>query len=124
MSRIRKFDFQVQVEEPEGSGNFSLLTLSGTLIPIPGWEGFWFVYHKFPDDKRSRISELLTGGMVIDNLRTKSDGIEKTLQVLKDNVDNDHEKLRRKMRYLRDSKIKVNGWEGRYLNEKPQGRLL
>lgn len=121
MPRNRKFDFKVQIEEPEGSGNFSLLTLSGTLVVIPNYENFYFVFHKFPTLKYNVISELTTGARIVDHCKTKAVAINEAKIALDYFMGGDHAKFKRRIRYVRDHKIKVKGWKG---NPLPQDRLL
>lgn len=123
MPRIKKFDFQVQVEEPEGSGNFKLLTLSGTPVVIQGYEKFNFVFHKFPGLKYNCITELKTGARICYWCKTKADAIKQAKWILDQEVGGNHEKFQRRMQYVRTHKIKVKGWEGKWLNESRGGLL-
>ena len=123
--RIRRFDFEVQVEEPVNSGNFNMVTCTGTLVRLPGWEEFNFVYHKFLDQKKSRITELSTGVCVVDVCKNKTEGIKEAVKILESLTGGDRDKLKRKLRYYKDNKLQVKGYQGKWLNQdSTKGRLL
>jgi hypothetical protein len=119
VARLRKRKFKVQVEKPAGSGNLELLELEGTPLVIEGYESITFIYHKFPDAKHNRVSELKTGARVIDYCKNKAEAVQQAKMILDSNVQGSVEKLKRRMRYLKDKHL-----GGEYLNEDKQGSLL
>lgn len=96
-----------------------LLELEGTPLVIEGYENVTFIYHKFPDAKYNRVSELKTGGRIVDHCKNKTEAVRQAKLLLDSNCQGDCKKLLRRMRYLKDKHL-----GGVYLNEDKQGSLL